>query len=170
VATPVRSCCEHHVVTLTLTFLDAAQRDHEWVAKPFPDVPGFERYWWIGDCAGPVDFASFFNEDGEEVARAMVKLASIKGTAYPTWERPVGGVVEIDLLEVKSTMRGRGIGAEAVALLLTKYNAPVFAMAKNERAEGFWRTTIGWQEHLQPEDEDAHPEASKPMPLYVWNG
>lgn len=107
---------------------------------------------------------------GGEVARAQINLASRTGSAYPTWDRPEGGVIEIDLIAVKDTLRGGGTGGEALALLVAEYEAPIIALAKNEKAEGFWRTQDGWEEYLQEEDEGARPEARKAMSLYLWNG
>lgn len=161
---------EHLVVTLTLTFIDGTPSAYDWVEKPFADTRGFDRLWWTGQCAGPVAFASFVQEGDGEVARAQIKLSSRTGLAYPTWDRPEIGVIEIDLIAVKDTLRGGGIGGDALALLVAEYEAPIIALAKNEKAEGFWRKQHGWEEHLQEEDAGAHPEVRKAMPLYLWTG
>ncbi|MFC5677091.1 GNAT family N-acetyltransferase [Aeromicrobium endophyticum] len=157
-------------MNLTLNFVDGTPLGHEWVEKPFVDTEAFDRTWWVGQCAGPVAFASFVRDGDGEVARAQIKLRSRTGSAYPTWDRREGGVTEIDLIAVKDSLRGGGIGGQALALLVAEYGAPIIALAKNEKAEGFWRKQHGWEEHLQEADEGAHPEAPKAMPLYVWNG
>lgn len=161
---------KHLVVTLTLTFLDGTPLGYDSVEKPFVDTQGFDRFWWTGQCSGPVAFASFVWEGEGEVARAQIKLASGAGSAYSTWDRPEGGVVEIDLIAVKDNLQRGGIGGEAVALLVAEYEAPIIALAKDENAERFWRKQSDWKGYLQEEDESAHPEARKAMPLYVWNG
>lgn len=159
------------LVDLTMTFIEAPARDHDWVAKPFVDTPGFDRFWWTGQCPGPAAFASFtIDDNGTEVARAHIKLKSRTGSAYPTWNRPEGGVIEIDLIEVREGARGDGIGGAAVAKLVDKYGAPIIALAKNEGAEKFWRKRAGWVEHARETDPDDGPHAPKGMPLYLWDG
>ncbi|HTW16626.1 MAG TPA: hypothetical protein VMF51_15920 [Nocardioides sp.] len=157
-------------MTLTLTFVKALESEHACVSKPYLDLPGFRVGWWTGQCHGQVAFASFTDEFGVEVARAQIKLEALTGLAYPTWDRPEGGVTEIDLIEVRDTARGSGLGTEAVHLLVAAYGPPVIALAKNESAEAFWRQQPGWVEHLRETDSDDGPEAPKGMPLFVWNG
>lgn len=161
---------DNSVVDLTLTFVEATARDHDWVTKPFVDTPGFDRFWWTGQCPGPVAFASFADGGRGEVARAHIKLESRTGLAYPTWDRPEGGAIEIDLIEVRVDARGDGVGGAAVAKLVETYGAPIIALAKNDDAEKFWRKQTGWVEHPRETDPDDGPHAPKGMPLFLWDG
>ena len=166
----VAAAWEHVPVNLTLNFVDGTPLGYQWVEKPFVDTDAFDRSWWLASVLVPSRSRCSFGTVTARlhVPRSSWALAQGRRTRLGTGRK--GGVTEIDLIAVKDTFRGGGIGGEALALLVAEYEAPIIALAKNEMAEGFWRKPHGWEEHLQEADEGAHPEAPKAMPLYVWTG
>jgi hypothetical protein len=153
-------------VDLTFSRLDVAPVSHEWTQKPFLDSPGFSSTWWVGGAKGPLVFCSFMMKPVGEVARAQVKPRSSTGEAYPSWTRPRLGSTEIDLLEVRTDLRGRGIGREAVARLLVELPLPFIVLSLNQQSDAFWRS-LGWAEHTHADAADYHPEGPRPALLFV---
>src|SRR5690348_8826455 len=128
---------------LRLSRLEGAPLAGEWITKPFRQNPGFSGSWWLGDAKGPLVFCSLTTDDHGEVARAQIKLRSTLGVAYPTYTRPPLGSTEIDLVEVRSDLRGRGLGHEVVDGLLVEFPPPHIACSLDERSNDFWRS-LGW--------------------------
>jgi hypothetical protein len=78
------------------------------------------------------------------------------GEAYPTRRVPRGGATEIDLIEVRADLRGRGqgIGRSVLALIKKTFPGPYVALSLDENSDGFWRR-VGWAEHDHPEAAEA---------------
>jgi len=141
-------------VNLTLTILEGAPLYGERVTKPFTPNPGFNDEWWLGDEKSPLVFCSFTTDARGEVARAQIKLRSTLGVAYPTYARPQFGSTEVDRLEVRTDLRGQGLGREVMARLLAEFPRPCIALSLDERSDPFWRS-LGWTEHPHPDPRGA---------------
>jgi hypothetical protein len=144
--------------TIAPVQLDTTRHDSARLfAKPFAATPGFNPVWWTyGDVRGPLAWCSVTDPDLGEIARAQIKLRSVVGEAYPTRPIPRGGATEIDLIEVRADLRGRGlgIGRSVLALIKEAFAGPYVALSLDEGSDGFWRR-IGWAEHDHPDADEA---------------
>lgn len=136
---------------LILSLLEGEQLADGVTARPFTPNPGFNDSWWQGIAKGHVVFCSLETDAYGEVARAQIRLHSTLGEAYPTYTRPRHGSTEIDLLEVRTDLHGRGFGHQAVDRLLVEFLPPCVAVSLDKRSDDFWRS-LGWTEHLHPDD------------------
>lgn len=141
-------------MNLRLARLEGAPLRDEWTTKPFTQNPGFNDRWWLGDAKGPLIFCSFTTDDDGEVARAQIKPNSTLGVAYPTYTQPQLDSTEIELLEVRTDLQGRGLGHEVVDRLLVEFPPPYIALSLDRRSDYFWRS-LGWTEHPHPNDRGA---------------
>lgn len=146
---------------MRLSILEAESRSEEWIRKPFEQSPSFNDSWWLGNAKGPLVFCSFTTGACGEVARAQIRLDSQLGVAYPSYIRPRLGSSEIDLLEVRTDLRGQRYGHEVVDLLLAEFPSPCIAHSLDTNSNRFWRS-LGWTEH-------PHPNSSG-KPMFVQPG
>lgn len=142
---------QHLLVNVILSLLEGTPLSEGVIARPFTPDPGFDDRWWLGIAKGDVVFCSLTTDACGEVARAQIRLHSTLGAAYPTYTRPRHGSTEIDLLEVRTDLRGRGLGREAVDRLLVGFLPPYVALSLDNRSDDFWRS-LGWTEHIHPHD------------------
>lgn len=98
------------------------------------ETPGFNETWWQDDGVMGIDPGFKFFMDGEEVARAEVKLKEISGS-YIGLNSP-HPVLEITFFEVRKDLYRRGIGREAISLLVQAH--PEHDMAAFANDEKFW--------------------------------
>lgn len=112
-----------------------------------------DRFWWLDTAHTPAAWCRF--TDGKvEVARAKVLFGSRFGAPYPTWVVPPTGATQIELLAVRDSLRGCGIGSAAVDLLATAFPSPLIAMSRDDRSDRFW-SRLGWTEHLHEEHHES---------------
>ena len=139
-------------MNLRLSLLEGDPLRDEWITRPFTHDPGFNDSWWLGNVKGPLVFGSFRTTDGQvEVARAQIRPHSTTGVAYPTYTRAHLDSTEIDLLEVRTDLQGRGLGHEVVDLLRVELPLPYIALSLDERSDHFWRS-LGWIEYPHPNE------------------
>lgn len=105
-----------------------------------PDNPGFKKHWWWDDSTLGISPGFSFFKHGEEVARAEVKPDQISGS-YIGLKTP-RSVELITYFEVHKNLRRRGLGREAILLLLREHPDDDMA-AFSEDADDFWGH-IGW--------------------------
>lgn len=112
---------------------------------------GFEKDWddeLFGHALG-----FHFVENGIEVARARVNLEPQSFDHYPGL-KGVAALGEVGLIEVHRDQRNRGIGREAVSLLLARYPGHSFVAYAGKDAEGFWEH-IGWKMYVKAEPTES---------------
>lgn len=143
--------CQHLWVDLSLSRLEGEAIADGMTEKPFLPDPGFREHWWSGIAKGAVVFYTFTTPAWGEVARAQVRLQSTLGEAYPTFTQARLGSTEIELLEVRADLQGKGVGRAAVVALVTQFPPPCVALSLDPRSDEFWRS-IGWTEHVHPDD------------------
>lgn len=117
---------------------------------------GFEKDW--ADDLVVSDPGYLFVEDGREVARARVDPERRHLDHYQGLES-VAPLAEIALIEVHRDHQNRGIGREAISLLLARYPGHSFVAFAGKDAEGFWRS-IGWKIYSKDEPTES--------PLFAW--
>jgi hypothetical protein len=137
-----------HVVTENLSYWRANVYPH------FEEDARFNPTWWRDPSAkSPVSYCRFM-DGGEEVGRAKVLLGSGSYAGYTTWACPLGGVTEIDLIEIRPDLRRsiKRYGRHAVEAIARHYGEPLVAMSLDQTSDIFWRS-LGWTAHTQPEGE-----------------
>lgn len=135
--------------------------------KPFTeDHERFQFGWWDdwSNTRPGYSHAEFFawsNEEGDVQAR--VKLDRDPGltpylTAAASAARPY---LEIVLLDVRSDVRGRGVGRRIVSAIVEKWpDRHVVALSE---ADDFWRA-LGWTEHIHAYDDGSRSLFLAPEP------
>lgn len=114
--------------------------------RPFDKIAGFTSDWWSGVVSVPVSWCWVIDPIHGEVARAELRHESRVGGAYPTWEIPAEGALQIHLLEVRDDLRRSGIGLRTLAMIQERFDGPYVALSRDEDSDGFWRRS-GWREH-----------------------
>lgn len=114
-----------------------------------------DRFWWTGNRAPSPAAWCRFVEAGAEVARAKIRFDFRVEAPYRSWTAPRHGVTNIDLVAVRNTERGRGIGTAVVDLIVATFPLPFAAFSRDDGSDRFWRS-IGWNEHLHAE-HNLHP-------------
>jgi ribosomal protein S18 acetylase RimI-like enzyme len=124
---------------------------------PYDRSSGFSTEWWVRDVVDPEStlWFSFHDEANLEVARAELDLASTVGSQYDGAPKPPpGGFVEIEFIEVHSSLRCRGIGRQAVTLIAAEFSdRPTVAFS--EEADEFW-SSLGWASYGRTDMNPAH--------------
>ncbi|MCW2814889.1 MAG: hypothetical protein JWN84_2344 [Nocardioides sp.] len=148
---------------IDLSVLKGTPLDPGWIRKPFVTTTGFRDSWWLEQAQQPLNFYIAHNAEHGEVARVQVSLSTTSGDAYPTWTRPDNGGAEIDLLEVRSDLRGQSIGTATIERVQSALAVPLIAISLNAASDAFWRA-LGWTEHLhedvETDDDDRDDSAS----------
>lgn len=132
------------------------QRESEQASEFAVQNEGFEKDW--ADDPAMDDRSFRFVKNDREVARARVNPERWNLGHYQGLE-DVAPLAEITLIEVHKDHQDRGIGREAVSLLLARYPRHSFVAFAGEGAEGFWQS-IGWTIHSKAEPTES--------PLFVW--
>lgn len=136
-----------------LEVLGQELRPGRFLASTFDVSDAFgPRYWWMERMKGPGAWCRF-TEGGHEVARAKVQFDFTVSAPYPTLRDTTHRMTHIELLAVRDTEQGRGLGSAAVQRLTEAFLPPFVAFSKNAASDAFWRS-IGWQEHLHAEHHD----------------
>lgn len=91
---------------------------------------------------------SFDDSQGAEPARVAVKPAPAVGSCYEGVKVPSEGFTEIDLIEVRETMRHKGVGRAVVEAVEELYPGTQLA-ALSEQADKFWASR-GWTRARSP--------------------
>ncbi|MDO9455246.1 hypothetical protein [Nocardioides sp.] len=146
-------------MSFELQVLEGEPLGDAWVRKPFIAVEGFRSSWWLEQAKGPLRFFVLTDTDLGQVARAQVSPTSFSGAAYPTWSGPESGAAEIDLLEVRADLHGRGLGATTVDQIQAALGVPLIAISLNTASDAFWRS-LGWTEHLHQDTEGSADDDS----------
>lgn len=127
------------------------------------DAAGFNERWWDRRiervCERAGEFLSL-TRDGEELARAEIDRGGIDNICVGL--TPASEVVDIVFFEVRDSHRLAGIGAQAIDLIVKRYEGEML-IAFSEEADGFW-SGIGWTHHPR-EDGSRHYR-----PLFVHDG
>jgi hypothetical protein len=87
------------------------------------------------------------------LGRAKILPGSGEYLGYTSWSCPVGGVTEIDLIEIRIDLR-RSIhhyGRRAVEAIGLTFGQPIVAMSRDETSDPFWRS-LRWTAHTHPDD------------------
>jgi ribosomal protein S18 acetylase RimI-like enzyme len=137
-------------VTLTRVQLPTRRISSSTAETPFEVVEGFNERWWNRHLVQGerLEWFSFLDVGGTEVARAdCIPVAHI-GNAYTGVSIPADGFMEITFLEVREGTRRQGVGREAVHLLEETHPGRQLA-AFSEHADEFW-DALGWQRHIRP--------------------
>jgi hypothetical protein len=130
---------------------------YEW--QPYAEDANFTHHWWhqAGELGSRYSLWSA-SRRGLEVAR--IKLD--QEVSYDHYERvPDLGprVLEIDLFEVSSAVRGQRIG-RSVIHLVAEFFPERRLVAFSEQADGFW-SGLGWTRYDHPDGFPAY------RPLFV---
>jgi GNAT superfamily N-acetyltransferase len=104
--------------------------------------------WRESTIRGPKDEFSFL-EEGEEVAR--VRIYPRYRLYVPYEELPPGNYVGIDRVVVRDDSRGKGLGPEAVALLIDRYAGQT--LIAFSAADGLWERA-GWIRAVRTDGDD----------------
>lgn len=121
---------------------------------PFDDTAeGFNPRWWLSMTFSKDDDCWTFSLNGVEVARALIN----RGTINNVYENltPAPSIVDIVLFEVRAQYRNKGIGHEAVSLILERYPNEMIT-AFSEQADEFW-SSVGFRYHQRTDDERTRP-------------
>lgn len=143
--------CQHVRMTLVLEVVtESASHRGEHVYPHFEDDARFDPNWWRdGSAKSPVSYCRLL-DGGEEVSRAKILPGSGSYAGYTTWFCPLGGVTEIDLIEIRPDLRRSSYGRQAVEAISRHFGEPVVAMSLDETSDIFWRS-LGWTAHTHPE-------------------
>lgn len=138
--------CERPLLTLAVKLPDPSHTHYTWI--PFRLDIEFEPTWWnepryLDDTFRYVEVRM----NDTEVARiALSEDISVEN--YPTAPQLGDEALEIQLIEVSSNCRRRGVGTEVVRVLAEAHPHRRL-IAFSEQADDFW-TSLGWRRHDHP--------------------
>jgi GNAT superfamily N-acetyltransferase len=133
--------------------------DSNYAWTPFEPSDQLTSHWW--DEPRYLDDDPSFVQvllDGVEVGRVEMD-EDFRGSGHKGAPRLGKATLEIQLIEVSSEHRNRGIGTEVMRRLAAMHSDRRF-LAMSEDADAFW-ASLGWDRYDHPAGSDRH------RPLFV---